>query len=107
MIYFLTFGAPSIQYNHCVHRLCNEAIRLSCFDKITGMTEIDLKNDKNFWDKHERFILENKKGFGYWIWKSYIIMKYLQEMIDSDILVYMDAGCTLNDKGKIRFLENS
>ena len=35
-------------------------------------------------------------------------MKYLQEeMIDSDILDYMDAGCTLNDKGKIRFLENS
>ena len=106
MIYFLTFGAPSIQYNHCVQRLCNEAIKLSCFDKITGMTEIDLKNDKKFWDKHERFILENKKGFGYWIWKSYIIMKYLQEkMIDNDILLYMDAGCTLNDKGKIRFLE--
>ena len=106
MIFFLTFGAPSIQYNHSVNRLCNEAIQLSCFDKITGMTDIDLKNDVFFWNQHASFILENKKGFGYWIWKSYIIMKYLQEeMTESDILVYMDAGCSLNDKGKIRFLE--
>ena len=106
MIYFLTFGAPSKQYHHCVERLCNEAINLCCFDKITGMNEINLQKDTIFWNQHGNFINDHKKGFGYWIWKSYIIMKYLQEeMKEDDILLYMDAGCSFNKNGKLRFLE--
>ena len=84
MIYFLTFGAPSKQYHHCVERLCNEAINLCCFDKITGMNEINLQKDAIFWNQHGNFINDHKKGFGYWIWKSYIIMKHLQEEMKED-----------------------
>lgn len=106
MIHFITFGGPSVEYHHCVDRLCNEGLLFACFDRITGKTEKDLKEDKIFWNQHGKFIHENKKGYGYWIWKSYILMKYLQEeMNQDDILLYMDAGCTLNNNGKLRFLE--
>ena len=106
MLFLLTFGGPTTEYHNCVNRLCNEGIELGCFDVIKGMTEIDLMEDKDFWNLHSNFIKNNKKGYGYWIWKSYIIMKYLQEnMKDDDILIYMDAGCTINKKGKLCLLE--
>ena len=102
MIYFLTFGS-SAEYNNC---LCNESIGFGCFDEIKGMTEIDLKKDFSFWNIHQEFIKNHKKGYCYWIWKSYIILKYLQdEMKDDDILLYMDAGSTFNNQGKFRFIE--
>ena len=97
MIHFLIFGGPTIEYHNCVDRLCNEC-------KITGKTEIDLKKDTLFWNQHGDFINKNSKGYGYWIWKSYIIFKYVQEeMNEDDILLYMDAGCTFNKKGKTSF----
>ena len=106
MIYFLTFGGPTTEYHNCVDRLCNESLHFGCFDQITGMKETDLKEDFLFWNIHEKFIIEHDKGYGYWIWKSYIIMKYLQDkMKEDDILLYMDAGSTLNNQGKLRFIE--
>ena len=36
------------------------------------------------------------KGYAYWSWKPYIIKQTLEEMNDDDILLYMDAGSTLN-----------
>jgi len=40
--------------------------------------------------------LNNTKGFGYWIWKSYLVFEILKLINNNDILVYADAGCTMN-----------
>jgi hypothetical protein len=53
----------------------------------------------------EDFITNNKRGYGYWLWKSYLIKKTMKEMNDNDILVYADAGCSINLNGKKRLLE--
>lgn len=39
-----------------------------------------------------RAIWDNKRGYGYWIWKPYIANKTLKLMKEGDFLVYMDAG---------------
>ena len=103
--WFITFGGPTENYHVAVARICREANEIGVFDHIIGYTEKDLINDESFWNKHRDFILANKRGYGYWIWKSYLTKKTLEKMADNDILVYADAGCKINPNGKPRLLE--
>lgn len=102
---FITFGGPKIRFEKAVNRICNEAKTFSIFDEIYGFDDNDLKKDKIFWEKHGNFIENNPRGYGYWIWKPYIIQKKLMELNENDILVYADCGCEINPDGKKRFLE--
>jgi hypothetical protein len=102
---FITFGGPTTSYHNNIKRICKEAKNLFFFDEIKGFTDIDLKNDKNFWEKHGNFIENNKRGYGYWVWKSYLIKKTLEEIKYDDILIYCDSGCQINYNGKQRIIE--
>ena len=104
-IYFLTFGAPTKNYHEAVERLCNQAKQMNIFNEIIGITEKDLQNDNEFWSKHCNFINNNKRGYGYWLWKPYIIKKKLEKMDNDDILLYLDCGCELNYLAHNKFLE--
>ena len=95
-IFFLTFGGPLQNYHDAVKRLCEQAKNMEIFHEIIGLTEKDLINDNEFWNKHSDFIKSNQRGYGYWLWKSYIIKKTLEQMNNNDILLYMDCGCELN-----------
>lgn len=98
-VIFLTFGGPTKNYYNAVKRISKEAKNTNLFDKIISYTDIDLKNDSEFWDKHGKFLEDNKTGYGYWLWKPYINYKVIQKMEDNDIIFYADAGCTLYDTG--------
>ena len=45
------------------------------------------------------------RGYGYWVWKPYIILDALKQIEEGDILLYLDVGCHLNSRGKMRFLD--
>lgn len=92
---FITFGAGGQNYIDAGERLIKQAKSTGYFDKIILYTDKDLKNDKEFWNRHCDFITKNKKGYGYWIWKSYIIKKTMEIMNDGDILLYLDCGCEI------------
>ena len=102
---FVTFGGPGINFHNAVKRICNEARELNCFDILVNLTDIDIKNDKEFYNKHGTFLEKNKRGYGYWLWKSYIVKTQLEAMNENDILVYADAGCSINLNGKNRLNE--
>lgn len=104
-IFFLTFGGPTQNYHEAVERLCKQAKKFEIFDEIIGLTEKDLQNDNEFWSKHKDFINSNSRGYGYWIWKPFIIKKTLEKMNDNDILLFLDCGCELNYLAKNKFLE--
>lgn len=93
---FITFSAGDPNYYAAGIRLINQANNIAIFDKIKLYTDEDLKNDNNFWPIHSRFIEKNKRGYGYWIWKSYIIKKTMEEMNDGDMLLYLDCGCEID-----------
>ena len=97
---FLTFGND--HYYGALTRLKKQATEFNVFDNIIIYKDTDLHQMPEFWDKHKYFILANPRGYGYWIWKSYLILKTLESMNDNDILVYSDAGCELNKDGKSR-----
>lgn len=104
-IYFLSFGGPSNDYHDAVERICKQAESFELFDKIIGLTETDLQNDEEFWTKHKDFITSNPRGYGYWLWKPYIIKKTLESMDRDDILLYADCGCELNYMGKNKLFD--
>ena len=103
--YFLSFGGPTSNYHEAVKRICSQAEKFNTFDKIIGLTEIDLQADEEFWSAHKDFVNSNPRGYGYWLWKPYIIKKTLNSMEDGDILLYADSGCELNPKGINKFNE--
>ncbi len=104
-IHFVSFGGPSVDYHNALQRVCKEAKQIGIFTKILGYTDIYLKNDIDFWNEHSDFITKNSRGYGYWLWKSYIIKKLLSTINDGDIIVYADAGCMINIQGKPRLME--
>jgi hypothetical protein len=104
-INFITFGSGEKRYQRAVQRILREATEMDIFSKIIGYSEADLRNDSFFWDKMGTFISSNRRGYGFWSWKPYLIWKQLKEMNIGDILLYADAGCLLNKGGSERLLE--
>jgi hypothetical protein len=100
---FITFGGGAQNYYDAGNRLVNQVKKLNLFDESKLYTDIDLKNDKYFWNKHSNFIENNKKGYGFWMWKSYLIKKEMDNMVDGDILLYLDAGCEVDYRKKELF----
>ena len=96
MKHFITFGGPTSNYHDANKKICNQAVKINLFDKIVTFTEKDLMNDNEFWKTHSDFILKNKRGYGYWIWKSYLIKKYMETLNNNDVLLYLDSGCEIN-----------
>jgi hypothetical protein len=95
---FTSFGNQS--YYKSLNRIRNEAESFNIFDNIVIYNDENLKNDfPEFWSTHENFINNNSRGYGYWIWKSFLVLKTLESMNENDILVYADAGCELNNNG--------
>ena len=92
---FITFGAGLDKFTDAANRLMNQVEKTGFFDKTILYSEKNLKNDKKFWNKHNEFILSQKRGYGYWIWKSYIIKKTMEQLKDGDIIMYLDSGCEI------------
>ena len=99
----MTFG--NVKYAKQRIRLAQEAKQLDYFDRIYTFSPLDLQQDSVFWEKNKEFIEKNPRGYGYWIWKAYLIDRILNELNEGDMLVYCDAGCSINMKGKNRLLE--
>jgi hypothetical protein len=98
-IHIITFGDE--KYNNTKLRFKNEAVESNFFNSI------QLYSPKDFGDdfKHINFIKNNKRGYGYWIWKLYFILKRFDEITYNDILIYTDAGSSINKNGKRRLYE--
>ena len=91
--HFLTFGNE--RFTKSVARICDEARQSGFFDgNVEGLSQVDDEFKSKF-----KNILARPRGGGYWIWKPHIISQALQRIADNDILVYCDAGCTVNKKG--------
>jgi hypothetical protein len=92
-IHFLSFGNE--MYKNSIIRIANEIKSTNMVNYIHTYNEFDLMEMPEFWEKHKKFILSNKRGYGYWLWKSFLILKTLNEMNEGDILIYADAGCEI------------
>ncbi len=98
---FLTFANAG--YRNALQRIVREAEDSAFFDEICPCTEKDFDND--YIQKFGSWIAANQRGYGYWIWKSYLIKTYLDKLNFGDFLIYMDSGCEINQKARKRYSE--
>lgn len=86
----ITFGNDL--FKNQKERIKKQAQDTGWFDRIILESPETIQN---FHALHGNFIENNKRGYGYWIWKPYIILRQLEEMNDGDFLFYIDAGSTI------------
>lgn len=76
-------------------------------NKYKLFNKVNLLNENNLDDYITHIINDiieqyGIRGYGYWIWKPYIILQKLKELNKGDILVHLDCHCKL-DKIKDNF----
>jgi hypothetical protein len=97
-VHFITYAND--KFNKSKNRILKQAKQSNFFKTIKAYSPSDITVD--FQSKFSK-ILKHQRGGGYWIWKFDIIIQTLQNIPQNDILVYLDAGCTINQNGKHMF----
>lgn len=98
--HLITYGDD--KYKNSMSKLISEALNTEWFDTIESYNPNKLSKD--FRERYKN-ILSFPKGGGYWIWKFDVIRQRLNQIADEDILIYLDAGCSVNNFGEQRFFE--
>lgn len=99
-IHLISYGDNN--FKNAKKRVNNEGINSEWFDTTTICGPENLSEEF----KHEfNDILKKPRGAGYWIWKFDIIKQELTKLANNDILIYLDAGCSININGNKRFIE--
>ena len=99
-IYFITYGTSNFKI--AKKHLTMLAEKFEIFDEIYNLGPNNLSND---FKKDFKSTLAFKKGGGYWIWKHEIINQTLNQVKKGDLVVYCDAGSSLNFNAKKRLTE--
>lgn len=69
--------------------------------KVIKFTDKKLK--KTDFYTENRFILDQKRGGGYWLWKPYILLKTLEKIKEGDFIIYCDSDAVLINSLDILF----
>lgn len=97
-VVFVSFADS--RYAAAIERLDKETVNFH-FDERYFFSEKKLPN--NFFDGFNPKIY--RRGYGYWIWKPYVVKKVFDTIKEDDILVYSDCGNRWVDKKMNRFSE--
>ena len=100
MNYLVFFGNDDFKYKSLL--LKREAESCGWFDEIIAHTP---ESVSEFLSQHQDFVRENKRGYGYWIWKPYIILDTLRQVNEGDIVTYIDSGGSILSHKKDKFDE--
>jgi hypothetical protein len=84
-------------------RFASEAESSKFFDEVHVHSMNTLPSD--FLHLHGEFMKSNPRGFGYWIWKPVVLLETLSLADRDDVVIYLDAGFTINPDAGRRFLE--
>ncbi len=100
-IIFYTYG-DSKKYEISKKHLIYLAKKSEVFDELYSFSNKDVPN------KHLmpfNYLLNEKRGGGYWIWKYLLLEKLIINTKENDLIVYCDSGSSLNYHAKDRLLD--
>lgn len=84
-------------------RFESQAAQLAVFSSIKVFSEKDFTTE--FQTRFEKHLRPGVRGFGFWVWKPWIIKTKLNLLSEGDILVYSDVGFRINPTGRPRLYE--
>lgn len=82
----ITFGTE--EYKGSLEILRHSALKNGGADECIVFREQDVAD---FFEQNPRH-LENSRGYGWWAWKPYLILKVMRERPDGDVIVYCDSA---------------
>ena len=85
---FISYANEAMAYS--LQRIGRQARRLGIFDEVRLLTPTDLPEYAK-----KSPLMQSARGAGYWLWKPVMIKETLDNLDDGDVVVYVDAGCTL------------
>lgn len=88
MKYLISYGDDRFELS--LKRIAYQARKVGIFDRIIKYSSKDLPE---YIKASPLFAFE--RGGGYWCWKPYIVYHTLNKCKEGDIIVYVDAGCSL------------
>lgn len=86
-VHLVGFSTPNFAKSHA---LLNKSARKHGIKNIINYTSDDIVGTEFYAENKAIFAL--KKGYGFWLWKPYIILESLKKINAGDILIYADAG---------------
>jgi hypothetical protein len=89
--YLITFATDTFKNRQLTLKKFAESLPFKgtiCYDDKWLLNEEFSKSHTN--------ILSQSRGFGYWLWKPYIIIDALKRVNDTDIVFYLDSGDVFN-----------
>ena len=101
-MHFITFASKHKQFREAAENLAEYAKSFDMFESITVHTEETIPE---FIETHKGFLDNSPRGFGYWLWKPYIIHKTLCSIPEGEMVFYMDSCCGLQVNAKKRLIE--
>jgi hypothetical protein len=100
-IFFTTFADRRLARTR--KRILEEAHALDVFEDCYAWDETTLSPD--FYQTYQTYFYTQSKGFGYYVWKPFMIEKTLEKLPENSYLFYIDVGCVVQSNGKKRLLE--
>ena len=99
--HFVSFA--NRRYQGALARIRREADGLGRFASVTAVDERFLAPD--YWRRHAVTVRRHRRGYGLWTWKPHVVGNALDAAAPGDVVVYADAGCSLNAEGRPRLEE--
>jgi hypothetical protein len=99
---FLTFGAGLPNWRGAANRLGSQARESGWFESSIVLTDRDLASRYPHFSKQHAAVLNLRtRGYGYWIWKSFLISEVWEGLRSRhDGIMYLDSGCEFNVKSR-------
>lgn len=91
------------RYHFSMDRLMFQAKMMDIFEDGFFYDETNLPDE--FIQRFGSYLNTEVRGYGFWVWKPYIILDALNTIKENDLLLYLDTGCYLNVKGKKRLMQ--
>tara|TARA_B100001027_G_scaffold38458_1_gene24151 strand:+ start:6575 stop:7447 length:873 start_codon:yes stop_codon:yes gene_type:complete len=101
-IHLASFYSPDLKRS--ADRFLKQAIEMKIYNDFHLFTVKDLNQDfKNYVD--DLIKKGKKKGYGYWVWQTFVHQNILSKIDQGDIYHWCDVGCHLNKNGRKRLLD--
>jgi len=101
-VHLVSFGAPFENFVRAHFRFVENAKSFREFSSINLFSERNIYDFSKEIEPYKNF-LSSTRGYGYWMWKYFLLSEIMKNVSEDDLVCYADIGCTFNPQGMLNF----